>query len=166
MKRFLMLAIPAFALSLCYAWPWYFGDLQSSHQAIYPQIKPFVYRALMPWIAQAVLWVAPVRLDILTLILISLSGVAFILALWYLAESFYSVKEWQVIALFGGYVALFCRYPKIYDLMSAALFTLCLAFMARGMWGAYLLTFALAVVNRETALLLIPVTVAWIWSRE
>jgi hypothetical protein len=169
LRRFLMLTLPAVSLSVLYASPWYWGDMQASHEAIYPPIKPFVYRALMPFIAQKLLAISGQRLDVLVISLIAISGAAFILALHYLAQTFYTIDRWgelKLIAVFGGYLMAFSKYPKIYDLMSAALFTLCLAFLARGMYGAYLLAFVFAVANRETAILLLPVMVVWMWSRK
>lgn len=167
LRRFLMLTIPAASLSVLYSLPWYWGDPQASHEAIYPTVKPFVYRALMPFIGQA--FDFGFRLDLLVIGLIALSGAAFILALHYLASAFYIIDRWgelKLIAIFGGYLVAFCRYPKIYDLMSAALFTLCLAFLARGMLGMYLIAFTLAAVNRETIILLVPVFIGYLWSRR
>ena len=160
-KRFLMLTLPAAGFSLLYSYPWYWGDMQASHEAIYPPIRPFVYRALMPWIAQAVLWLAPVRLDALTLALIALSGAAFIVGLWY-----WTGNEIASVLLFCGYVVAFCRYPKIYDLASAALWTFCLLFLQRGQYLAYLIVFVLACLNRETAVLLVPVSLVYLWVKK
>lgn len=160
-----MLTIPAASLSAVYAARWYWGDVPASYEAIYPPIKPFVYRALMPLIGQ-LLAVSGQRLDLIVISLIAISGAVFILSLDYLAQTFYALKEWELVAIFGGYLAAFCQYPKIYDLMSAALFTLCLAFAARGMWAAYLMAFVFAAANRETAVLLIPVTALYLWSKK
>lgn len=160
-----MLTIPAAFLSAVYAANWFWGDVPVSHEAIYPTVKPFVYRALMPLIGQ-LLAVSGLQLDVIVIALIALSGAAFIITLDYLAVTFYTLKEWELVAIFGGYLMAFSKYPKIYDLMSAALFTLCLAFLARGMYGAYLVAFVFAAVNRETAVLLIPVTAIYLWSQK
>lgn len=166
LRRFLMLTIPAASLSVLYALPWYWGDVQASREAIYPTVKPFVYRALMPFIGQV--FDFGFRLDLLVIGLIAVSGAAFILALYYMASASYTIDGWgelKLIAIFGGYLMAFCKYPKVYDLMSAALFTLCLAFLARGMLGMYLIAFVIAALNRETIILIVPVFIGYLWSR-
>lgn len=170
MKRFFMLALPAAFLAVCYAAPWYWNDAQQAQQAIYPPVKPFIFRVLMPWLAQRILRLIPMRTDLLVILMIAASGVLFALALWKLAESLRLTwvlesrqPELIIIALFGAYLAVFCKYPKLYDLMSAALFTLCLYYLVREQFFHYMICFALASLNRETAFFLLPIFAVYGW---
>lgn len=54
-------------------------------------------------------------------------------------------------------MVVFFNDCKIYDLATAAFFAWCLGFLARGQLGAYLGTFALANINRETTIFLVIV---------
>ena len=53
----------------------------------------------------------------------------------------------------------------IYDFPQLALFTLALALLADGRWGAYLIAFTIGLTNKETAVLLLPVFLVWAWGR-
>lgn len=147
------LSFAAMLLTIPYAAQWYYQDIDAAQEALYPPIKPFAYRVLLPWIGQGLLRIFPFRLDLLVIALMVISGIAFMFSLHYLYFTFYPFTRWtelQLIAMYGVFVALFSRYPKIYDLAAAALFTFSLASLARRRYREYLVIFAIATLNRET----------------
>ncbi|HSO26726.1 MAG TPA: hypothetical protein VLS48_01560 [Anaerolineales bacterium] len=78
----------------------------------------------------------------------------------------------RLIRFIGPWVVLLVSAPAllrlgyIYDLSQVFLFTLALLLMSRPEWlHFYLFTFAIANINKETSLLLIPVFGAYYWRR-
>ena len=59
----------------------------------------------------------------------------------------------------------FSELAYIYDLPSLAFWCLCLLALAREEWNLYLILFALANIQKETAALLVIVFAVWAWKR-
>jgi len=64
-----------------------------------------------------------------------------------------------------AFMLVFSLYPKVYDLSTAASFALGLAWMVRGKWAPFLLSFPLMCLNRETAALLTVIYAVHFWGR-
>jgi len=66
-----------------------------------------------------------------------------------------------IIALLG--LVIFFGFGYIYDFSSLFFFTLALAYLARQKWLSYSLTFVLALLNKETAVLLFFIFIPYAW---
>lgn len=80
------------------------------------------------------------------------------LALYWLCAFFFPRHRWMpyLTSLFGIFLVtpFIISVSKLYDFPVLALFALSMLFLYRQQWGAYLLCFALATLNKETSLLL------------
>ncbi len=127
-------------------------------------LKPFVYRALVPWVSQIVHATGiPYTVIIPAVAMISAAAFVFFMAL--LLEQ-YSKPYPDIIALasLAVFVVLFADYAHIYDLPTAVLFTACLYYLTIDDKRSYLIAFTLACLNRETAFLLIAVYLVYTWQ--
>lgn len=166
-RKNLFLSISAFILSVVYAVPYYWQQVEFSRIMLEGQnSKPYIVRVLAPLIAR---WFVALgaRDDIAVILVIALSGIAFVFALRYLIQSLYQPKHLELIVLLGLsiFVILFENYRKIYDLSTAFFFTLGLALMVRHRILAYLIVFALATLNRETTILMTGVFVVYFYNK-
>lgn len=119
--------------------------------------RPWVYRALIPFLARAMEWVGA-RLDIAVVVLMMASGIGFYLALRELIFHYHPAASELLVVLFvlaGLLLFQFDRMP--YDLATAFLFTLTFVYMAKGQVRNYMLLFPVICLNKETAVLLIVV---------
>jgi hypothetical protein len=99
-------------------------------------------------------------------LVMTLSGVGFYLALRKLALEFVDLSERQELGILVGVIGsmlLLCQWRTPYDLMTAFLFTLAFYYIYTIEVWKYLLVFTLACINRETAFLLILISVV-VWS--
>ncbi len=104
----------------------------------------------------------PPALGFAVLIWMYVALIAFLAGLRYLMSGLGFSSGWIGAAPFviqPVMLILFMSYGYIYDLAILALFTWSLAFMQRGHYSAYLITLALAILAKETALLLVWVYV-------
>jgi len=123
-------------------------------------MKPFVYRQL-PMVLARLLELIGVRIDLGIVLVMTSAGVGFYYALRELAFLFYKQNdkiEIAIIALVCIGLILFGDYRKPYDLFTAWLFTLAFLYLAQARYGEFVIVFALACLNRETAFLLIVFT--------
>lgn len=131
--------------------------------------QPWVYRQLVPILVRGVAYLG-VPLDVALVLVVTLSGVGFYLAVRKLALEFYDLSNWQEIGIVAGYSVsiLLLGYNRLpYDLMTACLFALALLYMWTAESGKYLLVFTLSCLNRETTFLLILLYVAFLlFSRK
>jgi len=127
-------------------------------------IKPFVYRALVPMLARG-LEFAGIPSSISLVLVMTLSGVGFYLALRKLARAFVELSDWQELGIMVGVIIsmlVLGQWRTPYDLMTALLFTLAFYYIFEVRVWKYLVVFTLACINRETAFLLIPISaIAW-----
>jgi hypothetical protein len=119
--------------------------------------KPWVYRQLVPILARGLASLG-IRIDLALVLVVTIAGAGFYLALRSLAFLFYKKDDKAdiliiLLVLLGMIIFSGERLP--YDLMTAWLFTLAIWYMARGDDIRLLIIFALACLNRETAFLLI-----------
>lgn len=131
------------------------------------QPRPFVYRQLVPALARA-LMTLHVSAAWALAIIVTLAGIGYYVALRKLAGVFYQLDnrtELLVLGLTVLTLPLLFNSQQIYDLPTAFLFTLSIYYLVAGAILAYLLVFTVACLNRETAFLLILVSLALHWSR-
>ena len=120
--------------------------------------KPWVYRQLVPILARSVASVLSIRIDLALVLVVTIAGVGFYLALRRLAFLFYKQNDKVeilliLLVLLGLIIFGYDRMP--YDLMTAWLFTLAIRYIFLCMDNELLIVFSLACLNRETAFLLI-----------
>lgn len=124
--------------------------------------RPFVYRVLVPtligWAQRAV----PLPAPILAAGLIVASFYGFVLAFRSLASTRWSDPDALDVASFGAVVCLtpfLLTSRHVYDLPALFLFTLGLRLQVARNWRWYFVIFALACLNKETAILLTVIDV-------
>ncbi len=119
--------------------------------------KPWVFRQLVPILARAIASLG-IRIDLSLVLVVTIAGAGFYLALRSLAFLFYKQDDkveilLVLLVMFGMIIFNYGRLP--YDLMTALLFTLAFRaiFLCRD--NELLIIFSLACLNRETSFLLI-----------
>lgn len=128
--------------------------------------RPFVYRQLVPLLARGIEFLG-VPGNIALIVVMTLSGVGFYLALRKLAQEFYDLSNRQDIYLLVGTLAsvlVLGIFRKPYDLMTVCLVSLFLYYFWTDQKVKHLITFALACLNRETAILLVLFYVVYLFS--
>lgn len=125
--------------------------------------------ARTPWLAERWHWSTPHGSWFVWTFLIQwLSLVVFATSFEALARATLSLSG--AIPVFGAGIMLllvpihFGFQNFVYDFPELALFTLALARLAERRWLAFAMVLALAMLNKETSLLLIPVFVIWAWG--
>jgi len=143
-------------LAISFSYNWTGEDALKVIYSLEP--TPYSYRVLMPWIARSLVWMLGISANTALMVVIVLSSIALLYALWYLFEAFYPNHPASILIAFCAEALIFVliMFPqKIYDLSTAAFFALSLSFLARTKVNWYLLLFPLATLNRETTFLLI-----------
>lgn len=143
-----------------YAAIYWLGDLNLWQVELLTSInlnKPWVYRQLVPILARAIAALG-IRIDLALVLVVTIAGAGFYLALRSLAFLFYKMDDKAEIliiflVLLGMILFNYERLP--YDLMTAWLFALAFLYIARGDDNRLAIVFVLASLNRETAFLLI-----------
>lgn len=151
MKLYLNSLIVA-VVSFLWSYIYYAGGL-------YPEdyTRPFVFRQLVPLLARGIEFFG-VPAGIALVVVMTVSGVGFYLALRKLAQEFYKLNNWQELYLVTGVLVsmlVMGAYRKPYDLMTAWLFTASVFYIYTVRIWKYLLIFVLSSINRETTFLLI-----------
>jgi hypothetical protein len=126
--------------------------------------KPFVFRALVPFLARSLSYLG-VRIDWAVCLVVTFFSVCFYLALRKLYFYYYPQTDtgeiYILLSVFVGLLVFsYCRW--MYDLATAFFFTLALYYIVRVENWKFLVVFALATLNRETTLLLILVYVVFV----
>lgn len=117
--------------------------------------RPFAFRVLVPFISRILDYAFPEGVLFWMGIVFALSAVFFYFSSKYLYDYF---KKDAIFLPFVSCQALLLitfMWIKPYDYASAAFFALCLGLLVRRKHGAYLFTFFLASLNKETTFLLI-----------
>lgn len=143
-----MVAIVSFLWSYIY----YSGGLWEEDYT-----RPFVYRQLVPLLARGIEFLG-VPGNIALIVVMTISGVGFYVALHKLASEFYYMDNRQEILLLVYLLAsmlILGIFRKHYDLMTACLFASYLYCFWTDKKPEQLLIFALSCLNRETAFLLV-----------
>lgn len=161
MKLYLNSLIVA-VVSFFWSYIYYSGGL-------YPEdyTRPFVYRQLVPLLARGIEFFG-VPAGIALVVVMTVSGVGFYLALRKLALQFYNLSSKQELYLVAGVLVsmlVMGAYRKPYDLMTAFLFTLFFYYFWTDQKAKHLLVFALSCVNRETTFLLVLFYVVYLFPR-
>jgi len=159
MKLYLNSLIVA-VVSFFWSYIYYSGGL-------YPEdyTRPFIYRQLVPLLARGIEFFG-VSAGIALVVVMTVSGVGFYLALRKLAQEFYNLSDWQELYLVGGVLVslmVMGAYRKPYDLMTALLFTLFFYYFWTDQKAKHLLVFAFSCVNRETTFLLVLFYVVYLF---
>lgn len=151
MKIYLNSLIVA-VVSFFWSYIYYAGGLHPEDYS-----RPFVYRQLVPLLARGIEFFG-VPANVALVVVMTVSGVGFYLALRKLALQFYNLSNRQEIYLVVGVLVsmiLLGEYRKPYDLMTALLFTVFFYCFRTNQKTKQLLVFALSCVNRETTILLV-----------
>ena len=135
-------------LSISYSFNW--GCCNNPDQAYY-KTKPFVYRALIPSLANHS------EFYISVFVLISCIGLG--LVMLYIYEKHWSISvrnDVLLIVSFSATILVLEMYKKYYDMPTAFLFMLTFILWENKKYILSISTFALLCLNRETAILIIP----------
>jgi hypothetical protein len=129
--------------------------------------RPFVYRQLTFSVARLLTY-AGVRADWALVFVMTIAGVGFYLALYQLILSFYPDTvygdrvEWTVLILTCLGLVIFSNERISYDMATAWFWTLALYYISSAQDRQYAVLFPLICLNRETAILLLPL---FVWTR-
>lgn len=128
--------------------------------------KPYVYRWLSLWLIDMIERIG-FEYEFASLLFIGISGAVFVFAMLYLMHTVLPLARAELVSLLllVVFTLLFQRYLKPYDLPTAAGFALALALLARWKFIAYLIVFLFLCLNRETAILLLPIYMLHFWKR-
>lgn len=142
-----------------YLWAMRHGTLFIHYQALAQDVRPYVYRLLLPSLARGLAWITGLDPGACLLALFILSAVGLYFSLKYLYRSFWPDDRSASVVAFAGSVFFFMLifiHGKSYDPATGMFFSLALALLARQKFGLYYLLFPLATLNRETTFLLLP----------
>lgn len=160
-----VLALYAWFVSMAYALPYYRNRIGGDFETY---MKPFVFRQLSIKLIEFLQSVG-LSYETAALILIATSGAFFFFALLFMIRTSWGASsttmEVLALLLLAGFMMVFQKHTKPYDLATAFFFTLALTFMARWNLIGYLLTFTLSCINKETTILLLPVFMVYYWRR-
>lgn len=125
------------------------------------QEKPFVYRALVPWLAH-LLVIIGFRANMALSIVIVCSAVGLFYGIKYLLPPSDELRV-SLIAFTGVeiFMQAFFLNAKPYDLSTAMFFAFCLGFLARNNFKAFYGLFLMGCLNRETMFLLTIFFAIW-----
>lgn len=119
--------------------------------------RPYVYRALIPWVARYLNELG-FREDVAVIIAIIASAIGLVYAIQYLLSSFQKQNDTRVFLISAlvtlAFMILFSRDCKVYDLATAAFFALGIGAMKRNSLGLFYILFILSSINRETTIVL------------
>lgn len=119
--------------------------------------RPFVYRVLVPILVRWAVQIYPAPPVLYASVLIQAAFVGFAVAFRSLAARFWQSERALDFAGLASILLLFPlmqNYRHVYDFTELFLFTLALSLMAGRVWRWYLPIYALACLNKETAVLL------------
>jgi len=180
MRRPVFLAAAVFLAIIVMTWTVSIGEgIDAYYRSRLPDMvhgtawRPYVTRALVPMVARAGGSVLPAGFTTplgdadhtLVILIMGVSLVGYAFALRDLSGALFPARPLAAsLTALGAlaFVPLFL-YPfsrQIYDFTTLWLFTLVLACMARARWAAFAVVFALASINKETAILLTIVFIA------
>lgn len=120
------------------------------------QMRPFVYRILVPMLAQTLSRMAQINTIQATILVLIVFSVVMYYSIKYLYETFGDDGHGSIVS-FVGCLALFAlmyQELKVYDIPTTAFFALGLAFLARKRFIAFYILYPIATLNRETTFLL------------
>lgn len=155
----ILTGIPAFVITWIYAAQRYHGSAPEDVATLATTgyiIKPYIFRALMPWVARQLMALFDLHADTVVVLLIALCGLGFALALRGLLLSLYAVPriEIAVLVALGGLLILIDPF-LIYDIANVTLWTLAIMCLWHKKIALYFLVFILASINRETSIFMI-----------
>jgi hypothetical protein len=129
--------------------------------------RPYVYRALVPWLASGLTRLGMDLRQAFTLLMVA-SAVGLYLGILYLpGRAGRNEFLRSMLAALGvaGFLFLFLKERKVYDLGTAMWFALALGLLARRKMDHYFAAFTFASVNRETTFLLMLVFMAYFFGK-
>ncbi len=120
--------------------------------------RPYVYRVLTSLAIRALHRIASISYEISGLIVLYTSLLGFILLFSRLSNNLLSPESAKIATIFAPFelVPFLLVQRHIYDLATLFLFCLSFVFLYENNFGAYLISFTLACLSKETALLFIP----------
>ena len=166
--RLLMLAILTFGARE-YAL-WCINDsLRQAKMIVYGTYpRPYVYRALIPWVARFLNELG-FREDVAVIIAVIVSAIGLVYAIQYLLSSFQKENDTRVFVISVlavlAFMVLFARDCKVYDLATAAFFALGIGAMKRNRLGLFYVIFILSSINRETTIVLTAIFAIYFFKK-
>lgn len=130
--------------------------------------RPYVYRALIPFLVRMLERVYPLRPELYAFALMFLTLVGFVLTVRSFAVYLWkSHGKADVVSLLSivGLIPFIARDGKIYDFPDLFLFTLGLLFLTRQQWKGFFVVFLLGCINKETMVLLSLVFAVYYFRR-
>ena len=130
--------------------------------------RPYVYRALIPFLVRVFERIYPFRAELYTFALMFLALVGFVLSVRSFAISLWqSVGKADLVSLLSiaGLIPFIARDGKIYDFPDLFLFTLGLLFLAQQKWKIFFIVYLLGCINKETMVFLSLVFAIYFFRR-
>ncbi|HEU4325422.1 MAG TPA: hypothetical protein VFS21_19920 [Roseiflexaceae bacterium] len=144
--------------------PWYghYRDVE----AFWPELthRPFVYRVLLPLLAEAAGRIVPGEPELFFNAALYLSLVGFAAALRRLAHLIWQPSrylDYVILAAIPLVIPLSVYHQHLYDLTTLCLFTWGIVYIAQQAWTPFLVVYAVACFNKETTLFLTFVFLAF-----
>lgn len=120
------------------------------------EMRPFVYRVLVPVLSQTLSSIAQIRAIQAIMLVLILFSVVMYYSIKYLYETFADDRRGSVVSFVGCLALLGLTFQelKVYDIPTTAFFALGLAFLARKKFIPFYILYPFATLNRETTFLL------------
>lgn len=153
--------IVCFAASLNYIFMMYFNAEGYLSQYLY---KPFVYRHLFLWLAE----LFPLEFGLAVTVVTSLFAIALIVLLMKIYETTWAVtlrNDMLFILSYAFFVIILIPYAKHYDIPSAFFFMFTIWLWSKDKIYQSLPVFLLACLNRESAIILVPLFAALFYKK-
>lgn len=132
------------------------------------QVRPYVMRVLMPFLARTLTRVLPLQPDIAIFIVVSISIIMMYISLIYFFSAFIGDNPRTEVTAFICFIlviAMIGVHRKIYDPATVMLFSFSLGLLARRKFTAFYLLFPIVTLNRETSFLLTLFFIAYFYKR-
>jgi len=149
-KSAFLLPLPAIALS-AFAFSQVWSPAAAATVVFSLDSRPFIYRALIPLLARALVWAGLSPSGALSLLLI-----VFSLGLFFVMRALIAREGSEILAFLfvEGLLLFLIRDIKVYDVPTVFFFALSLLLLERGELSGYYLLFPFITLNRETSLFL------------
>lgn len=149
----------------------FYGDANLSYlkSIIYDgDVKPFVYRYLVPLLIKWLNFIFPLRLDVYVVIILYIFTLGYWFVMYYLYTSFWVNSFYaNLIILIEVELSfiLITVEKKIYDMSTVFLFTLCLVLLYRRRMYLFAVLYPIACLNKETTILITLFFIFYFWNR-
>ncbi len=165
---FLVSIVALSAYQFYYVWLVWKGFSYLELVAYSLEIRPFVYRVLVPFLARALERLTGIQAVYCMIFLVVLSAIGLFYSLRYFYTAFRRNDEYA-----GMFSLISCEITfllvligvKPYDIVTVMFFALAFGLLARGKFNIYYLIFVIASINRETTFLLTLFFIVYFFNR-